>query len=406
MGYKVIALILITVIFIYNTAGKIFMFNSVSRLIPENVKDVYDLTTYQKWSEYTVEKTEIKIYKELVNYVILFLLLIFDVFSIVAKIASPNIYGQAIVILVFFVLVNLVGDIVFDYIDTMKIESKYGFNKTSKKTFIMDQIKNLILSLVLIIGLVSAFIGLYVWLGDWILLVFSLLIFLFILAIFFLAPLFAKIFNKFTPLEEGVLRTNLENLLTKNGYKVNEIKVMDGSRRSSKANAYFSGLGKTKNIVLYDTILELMSEEEIVAVFAHELGHGKNRDVLKGYLQSLFQVFIFIVIIWFIISRVAFVKDFGFATINYGFAFIVIATVILPLVNIVMAPLTTLISRKHEYKADRFALESGYGEALVSGLKKLSRSNYATLNPHPFIVITQYTHPPLSQRIAALERKI
>ncbi len=405
MDYKIITLILATLLFIYNIINKYFIFTAISRPIPENVKDVYDITTYQNWAEYTSEKTGHKIYQELAGYVVFMLLIIFNVFSMVEKIAPDNVYGEAIIVLIFFTLVNSIVDVIFDYIDTMKIESKYGFNKTSKKTFVIDQIKNLVISLGLMIGLLSAFIGLYLWLGDFILLAFSLIVFLFVLGIFFLIPIFAKIFNKFTPLSEGTLRTNLENLLIKHGYKVNEIKVMDGSRRSSKANAYFSGLGKTKNIVLYDTILELMAEDEIVAVFAHELGHGKHKDILKGYLTSLVQIFILILISWLIISRVNFIEDFSFEDFNYGFAFILIATVVIPFVNMITSPIMNYFSRKHEYKADMFASTEGYKEAMISGLKKLSRHNYSCLNPHPFIVSMNYTHPPLSQRIAALEKE-
>ena len=405
MDYKIITLILITILFIYNIVSKYFIFTSISRPIPENVKDVYDITTYQKWAEYTSEKTEHKIYHELISYIVFMMLIIFNVFAFVEKMVSDDVYTRAIVLLVFFELINFIVDIVFDYLDTMKIESKYGFNKTSKKTFVADQIKSLVLSLGLSTGLIATFIGLYHWLGDFILLAFSLIMFLFILGMFFLTPLFAKIFNKFTPLPEGTLRTNLENLLIKNGYKVNEIKVMDGSRRSSKANAYFSGLGKTKNIVLYDTMMELMTEEEIIAVFAHELGHGKNNDIIKGYVSSLLQVLMIIFISWFIISRVAFSQDFAFEDLNYGFTFIIILVVIVPIVTTIIAPITNFFSRKHEYKADKFASKEGYSEALISGLKKLSRNNYACLNPHPFIVKMKYTHPPLSQRIAALEEE-
>lgn len=405
MDYKIITLILATLLFIYNIINKCFIFTAISRPIPENVKDVYDITTYQNWAEYTSEKTGHKIYQELAGYVVFMLLIIFNVFSMVEKIAPDNVYSEAIIVLIFFTLVNSIVDVIFDYIDTMKIESKYGFNKTSKKTFVADQIKNLVISLGLMVGLLSAFIGLYLWLGDFILLVFSLLVFLFVLGIFFLMPIFAKIFNKFTPLSEGTLRTNLENLLIKHGYKVNEIKVMDGSRRSNKANAYFSGLGKTKNIVLYDTILELMTEEEIVAVFAHELGHGKHKDILKGYLTSLLQIFVLILVSWLIISRVDFLEDFAFKELNYGFAFIIIATVVIPFINMITSPIMNYFSRKHEYKADMFASTEGYKEAMISGLKKLSRHNYSCLNPHPFIVSMNYTHPPLSQRIAALEKE-
>ncbi len=406
MDYKIIALILVTILFIYQIINKYFIFTAVSRPIPENVRDVYDITTYQKWAEYTSEKTQHKIYQELVSYAVFMLLIIFNVFAFVEKIVVDNVYAKAIIVWIFFELVNFIVGIGFEYFDTMKIESKYGFNKTSNKTFIADQIKNLILSLGIMIGLLSAFIGLYLWLGDFILLAFSLLLFLFVLGIFFLMPLLAKIFNKFTPLPEGQLRTKLEELLTKNGYKVNEIKVMDGSRRSSKANAYFSGLGKTKNIVLYDTILELMTEEEIVAVFAHELGHGKNKDIFKGYLFSLLQIFIMIFVSWLIISRVIFIQDFAFEKLNYGFAFILILNVVIPFINMITLPIANYFSRKREYKADMFARKEGYQEALISGLKKLSRNNYACLNPHPFTICMSYTHPPLSQRIAALEKEI
>ena len=225
-----------------------------------------------------------------------------------------------------------------------------------------------------------------------------------VLGIAFLSPVLTKIFNKFTPLADGELKDKLTALLEKHGYKVRAIQVMDASRRSTKSNAYFTGFGKMKTIVLYDTLVEKMTTDEICAVFAHEMGHGLHKDTLKNQIFSTIQMFLMAVLAWLTLRTPEIFTSFGFDGINYGFAFVLIGfefALFSPLFSL----LVNAYSRKAEYRADQQAVKEGYGAALISGLKKLTRENFGELAPDPLLVKLTYSHPTLSQRITAIEEK-
>lgn len=223
------------------------------------------------------------------------------------------------------------------------------------------------------------------------------------LAISFLSPVLTKIFNKFTPLEDGDLKDKLTSLLEKHGYKVRAIQVMDASRRSTKSNAYFTGFGKMKTIVLYDTLVAQMTTDEICAVFAHEMGHGLHKDTLKNQIFSAVQMLLMAVLAWLTLRSPEIFRSFGFDGVNYGFAIVLIGFE-LALFSPVFSFLINAHSRKAEYRADRQAVQEGYGSALISGLKKLTRENFGDLSPDPLLVKLTYSHPTLSQRIAAIDR--
>ncbi|MDE6641545.1 MAG: M48 family metalloprotease, partial [Acetatifactor sp.] len=192
-------------------------------------------------------------------------------------------------------------------------------------------------------------------------------------------------------------------LLEENGCTVREIKVMDGSRRSTKANAYFSGFGSTKTIVLYDTLLEQMSADEIVAVFAHEMGHNKHKDNLMMQMMSLINLIVMVLLVWALVSVPDIYGYFGFDRVNYGFAFYLLGTVCLSFLSPFLGLFSSALSRRFEYRADRFAKERGYGGALISALKVLARNSFVCLSPHPLLVMLTYSHPTVSQRIEELE---
>jgi STE24 endopeptidase len=286
----------------------------------------------------------------------------------------------------------------------MKIEQKYGFNKSSAKTFWVDQIKSFVIELVIMTGIGAILLGLHVWLGDWLILAFAVVMTVIILFVAFLFPFLSKIFNKFTPLEDGELRERLTALLEKNGYHVRAINVMDASRRTTKSNAYFSGFGKMKTIVLYDNLLQQLSTDEICAVFAHELGHGLHKDTLRNQILSFLQMAVISVLAWLTLRTTQIFTDFGFENINYGMAIILIMSVEFAFIAPLFSLLVNYLARKAEYAADGHAAKEGYTEALISGLKILARENYADLSPSPLIVKLEYSHPTLSQRINALRK--
>ena len=405
--FKIIALSLLGAAFLWNLFLSILQYRSRNNPIPEELSDIYDHETYNKWKQYSAENIVLDIVKSVVSFVVTFVLIITDVFSLIAN-NIDNIYSSAIVVVAISIGVSTVFDVIFGYIGDMKIEEKYGFNKMTMKTFIADKIKGLIISSALLIGALCLFIVLYENMHDYILVLFSGIMFVIMMFITFLYPLFSKIFNKFTSLPEGELRTKLINMLEKYGYQVRDIKVMDASRRTTKSNAYFTGFGKSKTIVLYDNILNAMDEDEIVAVFAHEMGHGLHKDTLKNTFLSLFNIVIIVVFAWLLVRFPEIYGDFGFAGLNYGFAFILLMECVLPVVSILLGLVGSINSRRAEYRADEQAFKEGYGEQLITALKKLSRENFSNLNPDRLVVLLKYSHPTLLQRyrhIKELEAK-
>ena len=287
----------------------------------------------------------------------------------------------------------------------MVIEEKYGFNKSTVKTFVIDKIRGFLVSMLLGLFLAFLIFGLHSWLGDNLIVLLTVALTLFSLLISFLYPILSRVGNKFTSLEEGELRTKLMELLTSHGYKVGDIKVMDASRRTTKLNAYFSGFGGTKTIVLYDNLVNAMSTEEICAVFAHELGHGLHRDVMKMQIMNIGNMLLMAIAVWISVREGELHTAFGFTEVNYGFAYIltgVFVTLIQPLTGM----LINAYSRRAEYRADKQAVSEGYGKAMIGALKKLARENFAELAPTRISVLLEYSHPPLADRIKAVEHMI
>lgn len=403
MFYLVLGLL--TLGFAFKLFLRLLDYKACGNKIPDNVSDIYDEEKYNKWLNYKKDGFKITIINACVNYVVLLLLLVFKVFGLIRGLfETTNPYLSALIVCIAFFIVDITLTVIFDYIWTFKLEEKYGFNTTTKKTFVIDQIKSALINIILIYGLISLFIIFYEQFEVWVIVVFSASVFFFTFIIYLFSEKFTRIFNKLIPLEEGSLRTKLEDLLSSNGYKVKDIMVMDGSKRSTKANAMFMGLGKQKTIVLYDTIINLLTEDEIVAVFAHELGHGKHKDTLKGYIESMFNILIIVLFVWVLTLPFFYgvYTDFGFNELNYGFAFIILMSVIMPVASPLLGLITNKISRKHEYAADKFAAELGYGDYLISSLKKLSSNHLDNLSPHPVVVSLTYSHPTTSQRIDAI----
>ena len=374
--------------------------------MPANVADVYDNDTYKKWQAYHKENIKLDFVSTIISFALQFLLILFDVYSMVANLCADNVYVQLLVVLGLYIVCSAVLETVFKYVSTMVIEQKYGFNKSKLGTFIADRIKSVILMSALIIGFMCLFALIYTSLGDWtLLLAFGILV-AFMFFVSFIYPLFSRLNNKFTPLEDGELKDKLSALLSKYNYKVKSIKVMDASRRTTKSNAYFSGFGKTKTIVLYDNLVNAMTADEICAVFAHEMGHGLHKDTLKNGITGIFNLAIIVVLGWLTVKFPAIYEDFNFLYgVNYGFTFILLGTelsIIQPLTGF----LTNAVSRRAEYRADAQAVDAGYGEHLISALKKLSKEDFANLAPSKTLVALTYSHPPMSERITAIENEI
>ncbi len=405
MNYKVLALLIIGITFCFSTWLEFLDLKALKREIPDNVKDIYNKEDYEKWMQYYKEKCKLSFVRHLVSYGVTFVLIGFDVYALLLGLTGvENVYTAAMVVVIIDTVISLLWSTPFSYKANMGIEQKYGFNRMTNKIFVVDLIKELVINLVLMCGLICLFTLIHIKLGNWLLVVFTAVMLVLLLVLVFISPFMAKIYNKLDPLPEGELRDKLTHLLESNGCSVKDIKVSDGSKRSSKANAYFSGFGKTKTIVLFDTLLEQMTEDEIVAVFAHEMGHNKHKDTLKMYVTNILNIVLMVVMAWALVTFPEIYGDFGFAGLNYGFAFVLLGTVCLSFTSPFVGMLSSALSRKHEYAADRFAAENGYGEALISGLKKLSKNSFSCLTPHPIVVKLSYSHPTTSDRITNIEK--
>ena len=403
MSMKLIILIAFWVISLIQFVLQYVYYRSANNPIPENVKDVYDNETYLKWQRYHGEKSRLEMIALIAAVTVVSLLLAFDVHALVAGLFGDGFFANVLAVLIFTALVEAIAKLPFDYVGVMKIEEKYGFNRTSVKTFVRDQIIGFVFGLIVNVLLV---LGIYytAMLGNLMPVILSIVLCIFVLIMNLLFPLISRAQNKFVPLEEGSLRDKLTALLTSHGYTVKEIEVMDASRRTTKSNAYFSGFGKQKKIVLYDNLLSSMTEDEICAVFAHELGHGLHHDIPKLLGLNCINMVIMSVLSYLAVSVEKIYTDFGFSGVNYGFTYVVMMTALLPLLMQITSLLINAVSRRAEYRADAQAYEEGYADALVSGLKKLSRENFSHLSPNPLIVVLEYSHPTLSERIAALEK--
>ena len=390
---------------LYGIVLNIVQHRSASNPTPENLKDVYDDETYAKWKKYEAEHSRFSILSSTVTGIVMLALLATDAYSAVAALFPAGDHAGLISVIVFATLVTTVFEIIESYVTNMVIEQKYGFNKTTTKTFVADRIRSFLLNLLISTLICYVILGSYSLVGVWMIPIFAGAMFCFSLLISFLYPILSRIGNKFTPLEEGELRESLESLLTKHGYKVKAIEVMDASKRTTKLNAYFTGFGKLKTIVLYDNLVNSMTPDEICAVFAHELGHGLYKDVQKLQLINLVNMALMGTVAYLAVSIPELHTAFGFDGVNYGFAYLLMGSG-LGIVQPFMSLIINGRSRFGEYRADRQAVSEGYGEAMISALKKLARENFAHLSPSKINVILEYTHPPLAERIAAVEKEL
>lgn len=292
----------------------------------------------------------------------------------------------------------------FEVYDTFVIEEKYGFNKTTPKIFVLDKIKGWLLGAVIGGGLLALIIFIYqktqnlFWIYAWLVVsAFSVFILL------FYSNLIVPLFNKQTPLPEGGLRDAIQQFSDKVGFRLDNIFVINGSKRSTKANAYFTGFGAKKRIVLFDTLIEEMEIEEIVAVLAHEIGHYKKKHVLQGLIISLLHTGAILFVFSLLIGNPLLSRALGVETPNFHIGLVAFGILYSP-VSFVLDIFMNILSRKNEYEADAFAAQNYQPEALASALKKLSVKNLSNLTPHPLYVFFHYSHPTLLQRLQHLKK--
>lgn len=295
-------------------------------------------------------------------------------------------------------------NIPFDYYATFWIEEKYGFNKTTRRVYWLDTVKELVLSLVLGGVLLALVVWFYTWAGTyfWLYAWGAVTLFSVFMAMFY-SQLIVPLFNKQTPLQEGSLRDKIQAFAGKVGFKLDNIYVIDGSKRSTKANAYFTGLGPKKRVVLYDTLIDELTEEEIVAVLAHEVGHYKKRHTLRSMAVSVIQMGVLFWLFSLCVNNAALSEALGGDRAYFQLGLIAFAILYSP-VNLILGIGMNVWSRSNEYEADAFAARYYEGDYLVSGLKKISVKSLSNLTPHPLYEYIYYSHPSLLKRIDAIKR--
>ncbi len=374
--------------------------------VPAEIQDFYDTEKYQKSLAYQKEQSRFSFFSSAFSFILSFGMLLFGGFGFIDSWLRPLIENQIVLALVFFGVIMIVSDIVsipFQWYSTFVIEEKYGFNKTTVKTFILDKLKGYVLGAVIGGALVSVLIYLVNSIGPDFWIWFGLIAATFILFVnMFYTSLLLPLFNKLTPLGDGELKTAIEQFSKKVNFPLDNIFVMDGSKRSAKANAFFSGIGKKKKIVLYDTLITNHSTEELVAVLAHEVGHFKKKHIIWSYLISIVQVFF----VLFVLSRMIFNEDLSLALGGSQQAIhlnLIAFGILFSPISGITGLLMSLLSRKNEFEADAYAKETYDGSALSNALKRLSVDSLSNLYPHPAYVFFHYSHPPLLQRLAALK---
>jgi STE24 endopeptidase len=336
------------------------------------------------------------------------LFLFFGGFALINEWAMQISDNAIIQSLIFFAILGLGSSLInlpFGIYGTFVIEERFGFNKTTPKIFILDIFKSMLLS-VLIGGPLLALImwiysvaGTYFWLYAW-MVSSAFMIFM----TMFYTSLILPLFNKQTPLEEGELRHAIEAFSEKAGFTLDNIFVMDGSKRSTKANAFFSGLGARKRIVLYDTLINDLETEEIVAVLAHEVGHYKLKHTLWGTITSVVQTGVLLFVFGLVVGSPLLSQALGVAEPNFHIGMLAFGLLYSP-VSFVTGIIMSFVSRKNEYAADAYAVSFRLGEQLIKGLKTISVNALSNLTPHPVYVFFHYSHPPLLERIAAIRKK-
>ncbi|MEA3497308.1 MAG: M48 family metallopeptidase [Bacteroidota bacterium] len=384
--------------------------------LPDDLKEFYTEEEYQKAKNYHHENSVISIITEIIGFVLMIGFFIFGGFGWLNDLLSQSISNPIILALSFFGILYIVSDLIsipFSIYSTFIIEEKYGFNKTTPKTFVLDKLKGYLLTIILGGGILALIFWLILVLEKdfWIVAFVAITVISLFMSMFY-TTLIVPLFNKLTPLEDGDLRSAIEKYSQKVDFPLTNIFVINGSKRSSKANAYFSGFWKKKKIVLYDTLIEKHGVNELVAVLAHEVGHYKKKHIIKGMIMSSVQTFVMLFILSLLIFNNEFSSIFYFNVSDGSFDIqqkavlhinLIAFSILYEPVSMLVGLLGNVISRKHEYQADNFAITTTNKEDLPKSLKKMSVDHLSNLKPHPAYVFFYYSHPPLMKRLEAMK---
>ncbi len=374
--------------------------------VPLGFRDVFDAEAYEKSQAYTRAKSILGIGESVVSLLALFVFWTIGGFGWLdgqvrglgfGPVFSGVLYISALVI--GLQLINLP----FDLYETFGLEERFGFNRTTPGIWLLDRVKGLGIAVILGVPLIAVLLWIFesvpmAWLWGW------LLVTVFTLLLSYVAPTWIlPLLNRFTPLEEGGLKQKIHAMSERCDFPLKEVSVMDGSKRSAKSNAFFTGFGKNKRIALFDTLIEKHEEDELVSVLAHEIGHYKKGHIVKTLLLGTVTTGALFFLLGLMMNNRALFDAFGVRETSVYVSLVLFGVLLSPL-NELLSVGGNWLSRKHEFEADAYASEvTGKPEAMANALRKLSKDNLSNLTPHPFYVFLNYTHPPVIERIHALE---
>jgi STE24 endopeptidase len=380
--------------------------NTLDEPLDPIVKDIYDLQGYERFKMYTLVNSRFKIGSKIVSLImnILFFILVAPfISSLLANYNLDFLMNNALFLIIVLTLQSIIS-LPIEWLNHLMIEKPFGFSNTTLKLWIQDKIKGtalfLVIGLPIVLGLLSlinanptSFI-LIAWLGA--------LGFILITQLLYV-PVLIPIFNKLTPVEDEALKAQIDEVAKKANYEVSKISMMNASKRSNRLNAFFTGFGKFKHIILFDTLLNKLNHEQVVSVLAHEIGHAKHKDVIKLLLISALNLFMILALLQWLLSYGNFASDFNVDNGLLIFKLMVFFVFIEPL-QLLLSILTSRFSRSMEYKADEMMVSLGYKQAAIEAFKILGKENFVHLNPHPLVVTLSYSHPPLKERLLAISK--
>ena len=375
--------------------------------LPKELEGIYDKEKYKKSQDYQKEKSRISFIGSFFSLGLVMSMLLLDGFAWLDSFVQSRTDTPILSSILFFAIIAIVSDVIslpFSIYNTFKIEEKYGFNKTTVPLFIIDKIKGYLLGALLGGTILYFLIQFYesapdqFWLYAWLLIVAFML-----LMNMFYTSLIMPLFNKLTPLPEGDLKNEVNKYAEKTGYDLSQVYVIDGSKRSNKANAFFSGFGSRKKVVLYDTLIKNHTTEELVAVLAHEVGHYKKKHIIQSLIMAILQTGIMLFVLQLFLKDAELAKALGVNQPSFHIGIVAFSFIFSPISQLT-GIFSNIISRKNEYEADAYAKKTYDGKPLQDALKKLSVDNLSNLQPHPWYEFFYYSHPTLLKRLKALEK--
>lgn len=404
----IVILVIVVVNYLFGLLLDLLDSTRWSNILPSELSGIYDAEKYAKSQDYEKANMRFSLISGGFSFLLLMLMICLGGFAWLDNVVRSVTAHPVLISLLFFGALGLASDLLttpFSAYHTFVIEQKFGFNTTTVTTFILDKLKSWLMAAVLGGGILSFIVWIYGATGSWFwMIAWMAMTFFSVFMSLFYSNIIVPLFNKQTPLAPGTLRDAIEKFAVRTGFKLKNIYIINGSKRSKKANAYFTGFGPKKRIVLYDTLLGDFTDDEIVAILAHEIGHYKKKHVLFGLVSGIISSGVLFYILSLVIGSPEMAGALGAGQASFHMGILAFGLLYSP-VSLVLGIAGNYFSRRHEFAADGYAVAHAEANAFAQGLKKLYVMSLSNLRPHPFTVLITYSHPPLLQRLAAIEKK-